>query len=100
LTAFYTLAEGTQSELTKTGHHPLAFRTAAVGDRRLLGQWLYVEDLGGWVHASDTGRRCSAGKPGPCLSQDTIDIFIGDGHMQRAVLDGGGLRGATRLAEP
>jgi len=79
---FYTLAEGTPSELTKTGHHPLAFRTAAVGDRRLLGQWLYVEDLGGWVHASDTGRRCSVGKPGPCLSQDTIDIFIGDGHMQ------------------
>ena len=79
---FYTLAEGTESRLTKMGHHPLPFRTAAVGDRRLLGRWLYVEDLGGWVYASDAGRRCRARQPGPCLAEDTIDIFIGDRHMQ------------------
>jgi hypothetical protein len=79
---FYTLAEGTESRLTKMGHQPLPFRTAAVGDRRLLGRWLYVEDLGGWVFASDAGRRCRARQPGPCLAEDTIDIFIGDGHMQ------------------
>jgi hypothetical protein len=79
---FYTLAEGTESRLTKMGHHPMAFRTAAVGDRRLLGRWLYVEDLGGWIYASDTGRRCSPKKPGPCLSENSIDVFIGDSHMQ------------------
>jgi hypothetical protein len=79
---FYTLAEGTQCKLTKMGHQPLAFRTAAVGDRRLLGRWLYVEDLGGWIYASDTGRRCSPLKPGPCLGENSIDIFIGDSHMQ------------------
>lgn len=79
---FYTLAEGTESKLTKKGHHPLAFRTAAVGDRRLLGRWLYVEDLGGWIHASDTGRRCNPQKPAPCLGENSLDIFIGDGHMQ------------------
>jgi hypothetical protein len=79
---FYTLAEGTQSKLTKMGHQPLAFRTAAVGDRRLLGRWLYVEDLGGWIYASDTGRKCSPLKPGPCLGENSIDIFIGDSHMQ------------------
>jgi hypothetical protein len=79
---FYTLAEGTQGKLTKMGHQPLAFRTAAVGDRRLLGRWLYVEDLGGWIYASDTGRRCNPLKPGPCLGENAIDIFIGDSHMQ------------------
>ena len=79
---FYTLAEGTQTKLTKLGHQPLAFRTAAVGDRALLGRWLYVQDLGGWVHASDTGRPCRADRPGPCLPKDTIDIFIGADHMQ------------------
>lgn len=79
---FYTLAEGTKSMLTKMGHEPVAFQTAAVGDRRLLGRWLYVEDLGGWVYASDTGRPCRVGKPGPCLREDTIDIFVGAGHMQ------------------
>ncbi len=79
---FYTLAEGTESMLTKMGHQPLPFRTAAVGDRRLLGRWLYVEDLGGWVYASDTGRSCRAGKPRPCLREDTIDIFVGASDMQ------------------
>jgi hypothetical protein len=79
---FYTLAEGRSSALTTLGHEPVAFRTVAVGDRRLLGRWLYVEDLGGWVYASDTGRRCIAGRPGPCLREDTIDIFIGAAHMQ------------------
>ena len=79
---FHTLAEGTGGALTKLGHEPVAFRTAAVGDRRLLGRWLYVEDLGGWVYASDTGRPCSAGKPGLCLREGTIDIFIGAAHMQ------------------
>jgi hypothetical protein len=79
---FYTLAEGSESKLTKMGHHPLAFRTAAVGDPRLLGRWLYVEDLGGWIHASDPGRRCRGQKPAPCLAENGLDIFIGDSHMQ------------------
>jgi hypothetical protein len=79
---FYRLAEGTKSMLTKMGHEPVAFQTAAVSDRRLLGRWLYVEEFGGWVYASDTGRPCRVGKPGPCRREDTIDIFVGAGHLQ------------------
>jgi len=69
---FYTCAEGTSQCLTKQGNQPMPFRTVAVGDRRLLGRWLYIEDLGGWVHASDTGR---------ALKPNTIDVFIGDSRM-------------------
>jgi len=45
-----------------------------VGDRALLGRWLYVEDLGGWVHASDTGHR---------LGRNALDVFIGEERMAR-----------------
>ena len=69
---FYTCAEGTPPCLTKRGHMPLAFRTVAVGDRKLLGRWLWIEDLGGWVHATDTGGG---------LKRDSIDVFIGEGRM-------------------
>lgn len=69
---FYTCAEGTPQCLTKQGNQPMPFRTVAVGDRRLLGRWLYIEDLGGWVHASDTGR---------ALKPHMIDVFIGDSRM-------------------
>jgi 3D (Asp-Asp-Asp) domain-containing protein len=69
---FYTCAEGTPQCLTKQGNQPMPFRTVAVGDRRLLGRWLYIEDLGGWVHASDTGG---------ALKPNWIDVFIGDARM-------------------
>jgi 3D (Asp-Asp-Asp) domain-containing protein len=69
---FYTCAEGFAHCLTKQGNQPMPFRTVAVGDRRLLGHWLYIEDLGGWVHASDTGR---------ALKPHMIDVFIGDARM-------------------
>jgi len=69
---FYTCAEGTPPCLTKRGHMPLAFRTVAVGDRKLLGRWLWIEDLGGWVHATDTGGG---------LKRDSIDVFIGESRM-------------------
>ena len=69
---FYTCAEGTPPCLTKRGHMPLAFRTVAVGDRKLLGRWLWIEDLGGWVHATDTGG---------ALQRDSIDVFIGESRM-------------------
>jgi 3D (Asp-Asp-Asp) domain-containing protein len=71
---FYTCAEGSRHCLTKQGNQPMPFRTVAVGDRRLLGRWLYIEDLGGWVHASDTGA---------VLKRDWIDVFIGDARMAR-----------------
>lgn len=74
---FYTCAEGTPQCLTKQGNQPMPFRTVAVGDRRLLGRWLYVEDLGGWVHASDTGR---------ALKPNMLDVFIGDSRMVRHAL--------------
>jgi 3D (Asp-Asp-Asp) domain-containing protein len=69
---FYTCGEGTPQCLTKQGNQPMPFRTVAVGDRRLLGRWLYIEDLGGWVHASDTGG---------ALKPHMIDVFIGDSRM-------------------
>src|SRR5512135_2794526 len=74
---FYTCAEGTSQCLTKQGNQPMPFRTVAVGDRRLLGHWLYIEDLGGWVHASDTGR---------ALKPNMVDVFIGDSRMVRHAL--------------
>ena len=70
---FYTCAEGFSHCLTKKGNQPIPFRTVAVGDRSLLGRWLYVEDLGGWVHASDTGR----------LGHNGLDVFIGEARMAR-----------------
>jgi 3D (Asp-Asp-Asp) domain-containing protein len=69
---FYTCAESLPQCLTKSGNQPIPFRTVAVGDRRLLGQWLYIEDLGGWVHASDTGA---------ALKPNAIDVFIGEARM-------------------
>lgn len=69
---FYTCAEGFSHCLTKRGHQPIPFRTVAVGDRGLLGRWLYVEDLGGWVLAADTGA---------ALKKNSIDVFMGEGRM-------------------
>jgi 3D (Asp-Asp-Asp) domain-containing protein len=74
---FYTCAEGTPQCLTKQGNQPMPFRTVAVGDRRLLGRWLYIEDLGGWVHASDTGG---------ALKPHMIDVFVGDSRMRSHAL--------------
>ncbi len=73
--SFYTCAEGSARCLTRQGHQPIPFRTVAVGDRDLLGRWLYIEDLGGWVHASDTGA---------ALKRNWIDVFIGEGRMTQA----------------
>jgi 3D (Asp-Asp-Asp) domain-containing protein len=71
---FYTCGEGFRHCLTKRGNQPIPFRTVAVGDRKLLGRWLYIEDLGGWVHASDTGSR---------LKTNAVDVFIGEARMAR-----------------
>ena len=87
---FYTCAEGTAECLTKRGNQPMPFRTVAVGDRRLLGRWLYIEDLGGWVHASDTGR---------ALNPNTIDVFIGDSRMARHALRLGVQHWSVRVCE-
>lgn len=38
----------------------------------MLRRWLYVEDLGGWVHASDTGE---------ALGRNSLDVFIGETRM-------------------
>jgi 3D (Asp-Asp-Asp) domain-containing protein len=70
--SFYTCGEGSGHCLTRRGNAPIPFRTVAVGDRALLGKWLYIEDLGGWVHASDTGRALRAG---------WIDVFVGEARM-------------------
>ncbi len=69
---FYTCGEGFSHCLTKQGHQPIPFRTVAVGDRDLLGRWLYIEDLGGWVLAADTGAK---------LRRNSIDVFIGESRM-------------------
>jgi len=69
---FYTCGEGSSRCLTSRGHQPIPFRTVAVGDRALLGRWLYVEDLGGWVLAADTGA---------ALKKDAMDVFMGEQRM-------------------
>jgi len=71
---FYTCAEGSRECLTKQGNQPMPFRTVAVGDPHLLGRWLYIEDLGGWVLASDSGA---------ALQSNSVDVFIGDARMAR-----------------
>lgn len=71
---FYTCAEGSSHCLTRKGHQPIPFRTVAVGDPTLLGRWLYIEDLGGWVLASDTGG---------ALKANSLDVFIGEGRMAK-----------------
>jgi len=88
---FYTCAEGSPHCLTKQGNQPMPFRTVAVGDRRLLGRWLYIEDLGGWVHASDTGA---------VLKRDWIDVFIGDARMARHARRLGVQHWDVRACEP
>ena len=71
---FYTCAEGSRDCLTKQGNQPMPFRTVAVGDPRLLGRWLYIEDIGGRVLASDSGA---------ALQLSSVDVFIGDAGMAR-----------------
>ena len=88
---FYTCGEGFSHCLTRRGHNPIPFRTVAVGDRTLLGKWLYVEDLGGWVLASDTG---SGLKPG------WIDVFVGESRMASHARRLGVQYWTVRICEP
>ncbi len=88
---FYTCGEGSRHCLTKRGNQPMPFRTVAVGDRSLLGRWLYIEDLGGWVLASDSGAR---------LKRDWIDVFIGDSRMARHARRLGVQHWDVRVCEP
>lgn len=88
---FYTCAEGSPHCLTKQGNQPMPFRTVAVGDRRLLGRWLYIEDLGGWVHASDTGG---------ALKPHMIDVFVGDARMVSHARRLGVQHWNVRICEP
>lgn len=46
--------------LTARGNQPIPFGTVAVGDPDLMGRWIYFEDLGRWVLASDTGAPCTS----------------------------------------
>lgn len=71
--------------LTALGNQPLPFRTVAVGDPNLLGRWIYFEDLGGWVFASDTGQ--------PCGNQVTGGRSVQPGKVAKQ----GGSVGARRL---
>jgi 3D (Asp-Asp-Asp) domain-containing protein len=88
---FYTCAEGFRHCLTKRGNQPIPFRTVAVGDRSLLGRWLYIEDLGGWVLASDSGAR---------LKRNWVDVFIGDSRMARDARRLGVQHWDVRVCEP
>ena len=88
---FYTCAEGFSHCLTKQGHQPIPFRTVAVGDRSLLGRWLYVEDLGGWVLAADTGG---------ALKKNSIDVFMGEGRMARYAMRLGVQHWNVRVCAP
>ncbi len=88
---FYTCAEGFRHCLTKQGNQPMPFRTVAVGDLRLLGRWLYIEDLGGWVLASDSGAR---------LKRNSVDVFIGDSRMATHARRLGVQHWDVRVCEP
>lgn len=91
------------------GHSPIPFRTGATGDPRLLGRWVYFQDLGAPLFLSDTGAPCKAkrqapppkkarkggskkslspGSPfqGPCVSEEQVDIFVGGPEMHRHAL--------------
>lgn len=89
---------------TATGRVPIPFRTVAVGDPSLLGKWIYFEDLGGWVLASDTGARCTVTKVTQvvrailsypftlgkgCVSRDQVDVFVGGPSMHKRALEMG-----------
>lgn len=67
------------SGLTSLQVTPIPFRTVATGDPLLLGRWLWFDDLGGWVYASDTGTSCKskAAKRLGCVAEDQVDVFVG-----------------------
>jgi hypothetical protein len=67
------------SGLTALQVVPKQFATVAVGDPSLLGRWLWFDDLGGWVYASDTGTPCNSknAKRVGCVAADQVDVFVG-----------------------
>jgi hypothetical protein len=71
-----------------------------VGDKSLLGRWLYFEDLGGWVLAADTGVVCTqrAKKKG-CVAENQVDIFIGGPEMHRHALRMGVMEWTGKILE-
>jgi hypothetical protein len=88
---------------TASGHSPVAFRTAAVGDPGLRGKWIFFEDLGAPILASDTGAVCvpvrsPRGRPRwkvplrllrktvGCVATNQVDIFIGGPEMHKHAL--------------
>lgn len=90
------------SGLTARGNQPLPFRTVAVGDPALLGKWIYFEDLGGWVLASDTGVICpltgrsftgglikSKKRSIGCVARNQADVFVGGPNMHKRALEMG-----------
>lgn len=64
---------------------PIPFRTVATGDPLLLGRWIWFDDLGGWVYASDTGTDCrsKAAKKLGCVAADQVDVFVGGPEWHR-----------------
>lgn len=83
---------------TTLGHAPLAFRSVAVGDRSLLGKWIYFQDLGGWVYASDTGAKCKR-KGQHCVANNQVDVFVGGPEMHRHALRLGVMEWTGRVLE-
>lgn len=63
--------------LTKSGTRPIAWKTAAVGDRRLLGRLLYIPSLMTVVKLEDTGS---------ALSVDQVDVFVGPAEKHQHAL--------------
>lgn len=90
---------------TALGHSPLAFRTVAVGDRSLLGKWIFFEDLGTWAYAADTGASCVRPRKQRnkrdlgCVAANQVDIFIGGPEMHRHALRLGVMEWKGRILE-
>lgn len=86
---------------TATGHAPVPFRTVATGDPTLLGKWIFLEDLHGWVYASDTGAPCTkrAKKRFGCVAKNQLDVFIGGAEYHKAALRLGVMEWTGKVAQ-
>lgn len=95
--------------LTARGNQPIPFGTVAVGDPELFGKWIFFEDLGRWVLASDTGAPCRnisrtgnqkksglsptglktifQARPLPCVGKRQVDVFIGGPNLHSRALE-------------
>lgn len=92
----------------------MPFRTVAVGDRSLLGKWIWFDDLGGAVFASDTGVECKLSVRSVvrytkskkrstvvkgCVALNQVDVFVGGPEWHKHALKLGVMEWEGRVIE-